>query len=60
MIKIFGSSSVVAENAANELNQQIEDWKKSFGNNSIDIINSHMVANNNGWILTVHYNILRY
>ena len=28
MIKIFGSSSVVAENAANELNQQIEDWKK--------------------------------
>lgn len=60
MIKVFGTSSRIAENAALELNLQFEEWKKSFGNNSIEITSFFTTSNSNGWLLTVQYNILRF
>ncbi len=59
MLKIFSTSSN-ADLAADELNKMLEEWKRDFGNNSVEIINFKISSNVNGWMLVVHYNILRF
>lgn len=59
MIKIFGTS-LGPELAAEDLNKKFELWKKSFGNNSIDILDFKINSNSNGWILIINYNISRF
>lgn len=59
MIKIFGSS-FEPELAAEDLNKKFENWKKSFGNNSIEILDFKINSNQSGWILIIKYNILRF
>lgn len=59
MIKIFGTSQG-PELAAEDLNQKFENWKKSFGNNSIEILDFKINSNESGWILVIKYNVLRF
>ena len=59
MIKVF-STSVNADLAAQELNSMLEEWKKGFGNNSIEITDFKITSNNMGWMLVVYYKILRF
>jgi hypothetical protein len=59
MIKVF-STSVNAEIAADELNKMLEEWKRGFGNNNIEIIDFKITSNVNGWMLAVMYKILRF
>jgi hypothetical protein len=59
MIKVF-STSVNADLAAQELNSMLDEWKKGFGNNSIEITDFKITSNNMGWMLVVYYKILRF
>ena len=59
MIKVF-STGEGGSKAADILNEQFENWKKSFGNNSIEIINFHTNSSKWGWMLTIHYKIVRF
>lgn len=57
MIKVF-STGESASKAADILNEQFENWKKSFGTNNIEIINFHTTSSKWGWMLTIHYKII--
>jgi hypothetical protein len=59
MIKVF-STSVNADLAAQELNSMLEEWKKDFGNNGLEITDFKITSNNMGWMLVVYYRILRF
>jgi hypothetical protein len=59
MIKVF-STSLNADSAAQDLNNMLEDWKRDFGNNSVEIIDFKVTSNQMGWMLVVHYKILRF
>ena len=59
MIVVFTTAST-AQNAGEDLTTQFEEWKKSLGHECIEIINFHTNSNNFGWMLTIHYKILRY
>jgi hypothetical protein len=58
MVKVF-STSFGADTAGHELTKQFNDWKESFGPNSIEIENIHTTSNSYGWMLTVVYKIIR-
>jgi hypothetical protein len=61
MIKVFTTSyrSQVGfcndKSAGDELTEQFESWISSFSR-GIEIVNIHTTSNNDGWMLTIHYN----
>ena len=59
MIQVFSTGRGGSE-AASYLNEQLEEWKKGFGNNSIEIISFHTTSNKWGFMLTIHYKVIRF
>lgn len=59
MIIVF-TSEASAKNAGKDLTKQFEEWKKSLTHECIEIIDIHTSSNQLGWMLTIHYKILRY
>lgn len=59
MIIVF-TTGMSANEAGQDLTKQFEDWKNSLNHECIEIINLHTTSNNFGWMLTVHYKVLRY
>lgn len=58
MIKVF-TTGKNPEDAGNYLTNKFEEWLKTFEPNTIEIINLHSNSNKFGWMLTVHYKIIR-
>lgn len=59
MIVVF-TTGLSAEEAGQDLTRQFDDWKLSLDHECIEIISLHTTSNTNGWMLTIHYKILRY
>jgi len=59
MIQVF-STGQIGDAAASSLNEKFEEWKKGFGNNSIEIINFHTTSSKWGFMLTIHYKVIRF
>jgi len=58
MIKVF-TSGKDSNNAGEDLTSQFEEWKNSFSPNRIEIKGVHTNSNKFGWMLTIHYEIVR-
>jgi len=58
MIKIFTTNNP-PQFAGDDLEKQFKKWKKKFESNTIEILNIHSNSNSYGWMMIVHYKIIK-
>ena len=58
MIKIF-TSNMDPIGVDGDLEKQFNSWKKEFEPNTIEILNIHSNSNSYGWMMIIHYKIIR-
>ena len=58
MIKIF-TTSMNPVSAGHDLEKQFNSWSKEFEPNTIEILNIHSNSNSYGWMMIVHYKIVK-
>lgn len=58
MIKVF-TSNKDPNAAGDDFTDQFKSWKKEFSPNTIEILNIHSNSNKYGWMMIIHYKIIR-
>lgn len=58
MIKVF-TTGKVPETAGDDLTNKFQEWVKTFEPNTIEVLAIDSNSNKFGWMLTIHYKIIR-